>query len=437
VWNYTWITITIIGLIVGILFKFTPKKPGNLKVLLEGLHTTGMMSFTHFIPMFFISIISISAGTSTGPEVVVLIMSGCLANVIGTLDKLPVNQRRILTLSWMSAGISAFFGLPLGGALFVLEIPHRMGLQYFEALSPVMIASVLSTMIAKAVYNAPLSGVYDYPQTPKPVMALDMLIGIALGLIGAGLAFIFTFIIKSLKKIFLKTGFVIDKSPIIVLTLGGLLVGWIGVLYPQTLFWSEYEMPILFNKGVGYNETLPHTIVPGALHVGIPYTSVTLAGIGAAKMLAIIVCVSFGFPGGILFPVYYVGFAFGAVIADFLPFVKPTLAMLTVAASFQVAILRTAWATNVILLVLSAPISHAPNDLIGIFPIMTIASYVSLFLTRKYHYYPHTMQRSRDDFHPKPPGRRATMRMSTKESIHISQPLLSEELVSESDRLLP
>ena len=29
--------------------------------------------------------------------------------------------------------VGGFFGFPMAGALFVLEIPHRMGLQYFES----------------------------------------------------------------------------------------------------------------------------------------------------------------------------------------------------------------------------------------------------------------------------------------------------------------
>jgi H+/Cl- antiporter ClcA len=51
----------------------------------------------------------------------------------------------------MSGGLAAFFGLPLGGALFVLEVPHRMGIQYFEALGPSIVCTIISVIVAKSI----------------------------------------------------------------------------------------------------------------------------------------------------------------------------------------------------------------------------------------------------------------------------------------------
>ena len=46
----------------------------------------------------------------------------------------------------------------LEGALFVLEIPHRMGLQYFEALSPATIASIVAVLCNRLVTNNDVTG---------------------------------------------------------------------------------------------------------------------------------------------------------------------------------------------------------------------------------------------------------------------------------------
>jgi len=400
-WNYTWIVCTIIGCITGLLMKYTPRKPGNLKLLLEGLHLQGTFSSIHFLPMFFISLVSISAGTSTGPEVSVLILMGAVSNYFNNFDKLPRAQKRTLMLCWMGSGISSFFGLPMGGALFVLEVPHRMGIQYFEALSPVMVSSLIGVLVSKAVQLDEFAGgIYTYPPVP-PVKTIDMLVAVLLGVIGAALAFGFTFLAKTAKKLVEKAG-ITSKGmlvyPIITMTVGGFLFGWIGVLYPQTLFWSEYEMDVLLTRG---ESPLPHTIIPSIMHISIPYTALTFLGIALFKALAILICAVIGFPGGILFPVYFVGLAFGVVLSDYVSFVHPTVSMLGLMAAFQVAILRTAWATNVILLMLSAPImvtTTLQTDIVGLFLIMTISSYTALFLTRKYHYYPNSMQRSRNDF---------------------------------------
>jgi len=309
-----------------------------------------------------------------------------------------------------------FFGLPLAGALFVLEVPHRMGMQYYEALSPVMVASLVGVMFTKGIQSQePLSGPYRYPPVPI-IRSKDMMLGIVLGIVTAALAFLFTFLAKTAKKTTYSLGFVVDKRPVLVMTIGGLLFGWLGVLYPQTLFWSEFEIPTLLTNG-----TVPlyHTMVPSILHQPVPYDSLTIGMIGVCKMFAILICAVLGFPGGILFPVYFVGLAFGIVIARYLTFIPTTLSMLCMMCGFQVALLRTAWASNLILLVLSAPIVISEkfhynsvtdiisisekvhfDDIISLFSVMTACSYTALFLTRKYHYYPHSGQRSRNDFFP-------------------------------------
>jgi len=335
-----------------------------------------------------------------------------LAHMFQNFKALPKTQKRVITLCWMASGISSFFGLPLAGALFVLEVPHRMGMQYYEALSPVMVASLVGVMFTKGIQSQePLSGPYRYPTVPT-IRSKDMMLGIVLGIVTAALAFLFTFLSKTAKKTTAKLGFVVDKRPVLVMTIGGLLFGWLGVLYPQTLFWSEFEIPTLLTNG---ETPLYHTMVPSIFRQPVPYDSLTMGMIGLCKMFAILICAVLGFPGGILFPVYFVGLAFGIVIAHYLTFIPTTLAMLCMMCGFQVALLRTAWASNLILLVLSAPIIISEkihytdifslekiyyNDIISLFSVMTACSYTALFLTRKYHYYPHSGQRSRNDFFP-------------------------------------
>jgi hypothetical protein len=46
------------------------------------------------------------------------------------------------------------------GALFVLEIPHRMGLQYFEAISPATIASIVAVLCNRLVTGNDVTGYY-------------------------------------------------------------------------------------------------------------------------------------------------------------------------------------------------------------------------------------------------------------------------------------
>lgn len=48
---------------------------------------------------------------------------------LGVLCRQSMLQARVMNLTAASAAIGGFFGFPMAGALFVLELPHRMGLQ--------------------------------------------------------------------------------------------------------------------------------------------------------------------------------------------------------------------------------------------------------------------------------------------------------------------
>jgi len=153
------------------------KTPGNLPDTIEKLHARGYISLNHFLPMFVTSVLSITSGSSAGPEAAVLVLSGAVAGYIARQLLQSRITTRVLTLAgpyWhlailnsifsitfvysigMSAGISAFFGLPLGGALFVLEVPHRIGLQYYEALGPSIVATIVSVIVAKSITQSDL-----------------------------------------------------------------------------------------------------------------------------------------------------------------------------------------------------------------------------------------------------------------------------------------
>ena len=76
---------------------------------------------------------------------------------------LRISHGRYVTIVPASANgwDSSISKLPvLEGALFVLEIPHRMGLQYFEALSPATIASIVAVLCNRLVTNNDVTGTH-------------------------------------------------------------------------------------------------------------------------------------------------------------------------------------------------------------------------------------------------------------------------------------
>jgi H+/Cl- antiporter ClcA len=125
---------------------------GTVVECIRGVHLPGSIPFRHFVPMFFISLVTITAGGSCGPEAAVLVLGASATSLLS--DKLlrqPMRQRRILTLCGMTAALASFFGMPLTAAMFVLEIPHANGLEYFEAVSPTVCSSVVAALVNKLI----------------------------------------------------------------------------------------------------------------------------------------------------------------------------------------------------------------------------------------------------------------------------------------------
>lgn len=89
-------------------------------------------------------------------------VNGSVGEWLGTKMSLSLPTVRILTFCGMSATLGAFFGAPLGGALFALEIPHRRGLEYYEALIPAVVSAIMSFTVFRFSTGLSIGGMYHF-----------------------------------------------------------------------------------------------------------------------------------------------------------------------------------------------------------------------------------------------------------------------------------
>ena len=345
--NYVLIATTIGGFCVGLVLYFMGL-PGEMAQVVDSIHSPGKIDISKTPAMIIASLIAITAGGSAGPEAPLVQVNGSFGSWMGEKLNITSDSVRILTFCGMSAALGAFFGAPIGAALFALEIPHRKGLEYYEAIAPAIISAIFSFAIFRINTGISIGGMYHFNMIPQLTSA-ELLQGIILGAVGALVATIFVIIFRLIGKLSEP----LEHYRIILATCGGLSIGLIALAFPQTLFFSEAQIETVIQTGATLSVAM-------------------LVAIAVAKMFAISFTLHSGFLGGFIFPLFFIGANVGLAISLAVPGVHPTVAMVCLMAAVNVAVTKTPISTSIILSVLSGT---------AMLPVIAISSFVSFLLT--------------------------------------------------------
>lgn len=351
------------GILVGLLIKYL-RTPGEISAVVNNIHVKhGRMDARQNPSMFFNSITSIVFGGSAGPEAPLVQLIGSSGSMLGEKLRLHGDLVRTFTFCGMAAALGAFFGAPIGGALFALEIPHNRGLEYYEALIP-SVVSALGAFVVFRTFIGYEGALYHLPELTGISMTA-VFEGIGMGLIGAAIAVIFIVIFRKTKMLLSP----LKQQPVIRGLVGGLAIGLLAITIPADfvttpLFWSEYQIADLVNG------------------IGILQTNYTLWG--ATGLLALLVMVKMasigftlhsGYRGGFIFPLFFIGAASGIAISmatqQFIPL---PVAIIGLMAAVNVGVTKTPISTSVILISLTGG---------SLFPVVAAASITSYICTER------------------------------------------------------
>ena len=345
--HYVWITTTLGGFCVGLIL-YVMGLPGEMAQVVDRIHQPGRIDIRKTPAMVIASLVAITAGGSAGPEAPLVQVNGSFGSWLGDTLKLHTSTVRVLTFCGMSAALGAFFGAPIGAAIFALEIPHRRSLEYYEAVAPAVISAILSFAVFRISTGMTIGGFYHFESVPA-LTPMNLLEGLILGVIGAGVAVLFIYIFRGVGRLLAP----LEHYRIVLATLGGLSIGIIAFFFPQTLFFSEAQI---------------HTVIETGALLGIS----ALLLIAVAKMFAISFTLHSGFLGGFIFPLFFIGANVGLAIALAVPQIHPTVGMVCLMAAVNVAVTKTPISTSIILSVLSGT---------AMLPVIVIASFTSFLLT--------------------------------------------------------
>lgn len=171
----------VMGLIIVFLYEKFGKEDGGTNQVLSTVRSQDDVPILS-APLIFISTaFTHLAGGSAGREGAAIQLGGSIANQLGRWIHLDKEDRHVIVMCGMSAAFSALFGTPMAAAVFALEVVS-VGVMYYTALMPCMIASLIASGFAAGMGVTPEAfHVVDIPE-------LTIETGLKMGVVAAGCA---------------------------------------------------------------------------------------------------------------------------------------------------------------------------------------------------------------------------------------------------------
>ena len=282
---------TLGGLLSGVLvYTFAPEAEGHgTDAAVEAFHFKGGR-VRPIVPLIkvFASAITIGSGGAAGREGPTAQISVGVGSMLADFLRLPDDERRILVLAGMAAGLAAIFRSPLGMAIFSVEILYSGMAFETEALIYTVVASVVAYAVNGLFVG--WSPIFLFPQTvhfTQPIALVGYaILGVVAGIVGAIEAPIF----YGIRDLFRALKIPNHVKPAI----GGLLMGLLALVVPETI-----------STGYGWVQKA----MTG------DYIGWSLIFLALAKILAMSLTISSGGSGGVFGPNVYIGGMVGAWVA--------------------------------------------------------------------------------------------------------------------------
>jgi len=282
---------TLGGLLSGILvYTFAPEAEGHgTDAAVEAFHFKGG-KIRPIVPLIkaITSAITIGSGGAAGREGPTAQISVGVGSIMAGLLRLPDEERRILVLAGMAAGLAAIFRSPLGMAIFAVEILYSGMAFETEAL----IYTVIAAVVAYAVNGLFVgwSPIFLFPQAPQFNRPAELLGYTALGCLAGVVGAIEPPIFYGIRDLFRSLKIPNHVKPAI----GGLLLGLLALIFPEVI-----------STGYGW-------IQKAMTGNYIGWSLIVLALI---KIVAMSLTISSGGSGGVFGPNVYIGGMLGAWVA--------------------------------------------------------------------------------------------------------------------------
>jgi CIC family chloride channel protein len=230
-----------------------------------------------------LSIVTVGMGVSLGREAAPQLAGAGIASRLSDWAQLPTWQRRLLVASGAGAGFAAVYNVPLGGALFALEV--LLGTVALPLVLPALAVSVIATAVAWIT----LGTAHTYTMPAYGVHAAQIVWAILAGPIIGVAAVAWVRLIERAGAL-RPRGAGRLVAPLVVFG----LLGVVSIKYPQLL---------------GNGQGIVQLAVLGGISLGLSAVLLVL------KPIATAACLGAGAPGGLFTPTLTIGVLLSGVLA--------------------------------------------------------------------------------------------------------------------------
>lgn len=267
--------------------------PMGIPFVIQRLKTHyGLLPFSNTLKQFVGSLTALASGFSVGREGPAVHIGAWASSMVGDKLSLPYNSIRTLCACGIAAGISASFHTPLAGVIFVVELMLR---EYTIAIFvPILLASVTGSLLSELVFGkVPEFSFFQSVNITFEHYPALILMGILLGGLGFLFNRYFLLIQKTTKEV----------HPAKRIFLAALITVLLGLLVPYCM-------------GTGI----------GAISFALEHQGdlMLVTSLLIAKMLATVVALGLGVPGGIIGPILGIGAIAGVIVAGLSNYILPT-----------------------------------------------------------------------------------------------------------------
>lgn len=355
-----------VGVAVAVLTRVLGT-PGDVELLVDNIHVSGGAEDLRRLPSLIpISLLCIAAGGGLGPEAPLVQTTGTVGSYAATRSGLDATGLRIVTITGMAAGFTVLFGAPLGATVFALEILHRRGLEYYEALMPAVLGALTGYAVYVLITRVGLEPVWTLPDGGI-VHGGDLLWAVGCGVVGAAVGTMFTYLNQFLRVALRRIP--ADVRP----ALGGVALALLAWLSPYALTFGEAQLG----------------------HVAVTDLALrTLLLAAAAKLLASSVTLASGWKGGFIIPLFFIGVCLGRAGHIMFPSANEAVLLGALMVACNVAVTKTPLGSVLVVTEMGG---------LHLLPTALIASVVSLLLTSNVSLI-ESQRRRADTMRPVPPG---------------------------------